>query len=266
VNAVLTASLTLAVTVAAFAAIWLASLRTRDAGIVDLYWGPGFAVVALLTLALERAVAPGQLLLVAMVTLWAARLGWHMASRHAKAGREDPRYARMRAERGETFARWSLPNVFLLQAVILWLVATPIHAGLIAGGAPLPGPWFWLAAGAGAALFAGGLALETAADLALSRFRADPANRGKLLTTGLFARVRHPNHLGEIILWLGIGLVALAISGRWQALLGPLLLWALVARLSGPPMLEPVLAARDGYRAWAAKTPALWPFRRPGGG
>jgi steroid 5-alpha reductase family enzyme len=154
------ASISLGVTVFAFIAVWFLSLGRKDAGIVDLYWGPGFAVVALLTLALDGTVAWPQIMLGGMVTLWAARLGWHMAARHAKAGREDPRYARMRAERGAAFGRWSLPNVFLLQAVILWLVATPVHAGLIAGGTALPGAAFWLTAGPGIMLFAGGLALE----------------------------------------------------------------------------------------------------------
>jgi steroid 5-alpha reductase family enzyme len=259
-----TAILTLLMTLAAFAATWFRSVQLRDAGVIDLYWAPGFFLVAALTMCLDDAFTAPQLLLAGMVALWSARLGWHMARRHARAGREDPRYARMRAERGEAFARWSLPNIFLLQAAILWLVATPVHAGLIAGGAPLAGIMFWLVAGAGVTLFAGGLALETAADAALTRFRADPANRGRLLVTGLFARVRHPNHLGEIVLWLGLGLFALAVSGRWWALAGPVLLAVLIARLSGPPMLGPVLSGRDGYADWVAKTPALWPFGRRG--
>jgi steroid 5-alpha reductase family enzyme len=254
---------TLLVTLVAFAVCWALSLSRRDAGIVDLWWAPGFVLTALLTAAAGGTASAGWPVLLA-VTLWGLRLGWHMVARHGLSGREDPRYAAMRAERGEAFARWSLPNVFLLQAVIQWLVAAPLHAALLPGGVPLAGPLGTAMLLAGAALFAGGLALEAWADASLAAFRADPANRGGLYTGGPFAFVRHPNHLGEIVLWWGIGLVAVALSGRWWALAGPALLTVLVWKVSGPPMLEPVLKGRKGYAAWAARTPALWPFRRKG--
>lgn len=262
----MTAALTLAATLVAFTIVWTLSLPRRDAGIVDLWWAPGFLLIALLTAGLDGTFATGWPVLMA-VLIWSLRLGWHMTSRHARAGREDPRYAAMRAADGEAFGRNSLVKVFLLQAVIQWLVAAPVHASLLAGGSGWQGLAFWLAISAGLTLFAAGLALEWWADRTLTAFRADPANRGRLLTTGPFAIIRHPNHLGEIVLWWGIGLMALAISGRWWALAGPLLLTVIVARVSGPPMLEPVLKGRIGYADWAARTPALFPWggRRPGG-
>jgi steroid 5-alpha reductase family enzyme len=258
----LTAAITLASTLAIFVGIWLLSTRLTDAGIVDLYWGPGFAVVALLTVLIEGLDGFAPFLLLVMVLIWAARLGFHMAARHARAEREDPRYARMREERGEAFARWSLANVFLLQAAILWVVASPIHAAFLPGAnAPDGAVWSFLLM-AGAMLFAAGLVIEWLADSQLAAFRNDPDNRGRLLTTGLFGVVRHPNYLGEIMLWWGLGLVALALSGRWWALVGPAVLTAILLKISGPPMLATVLEGREGYREWVARTPALWPFRR----
>jgi steroid 5-alpha reductase family enzyme len=164
----------------------------------------------------------------------------------------------MREKGGPSWPLHSLLWVFMLQAIVMWLVAAPLHAAfaLTDGTAELFLP---VLVPIGALVFAVGFVIETVADNAIARFRDDEANRGKLLTTGLFAWSRHPNYFGEATLWWGIGLVALGISGSWMALAGPLLLHLLLVKVSGVPILGAYLSTRPGYAEYAARTSAFVP-------
>jgi steroid 5-alpha reductase family enzyme len=97
------------------------------------------------------------------------------------------------------------------------------------------------------------------ADNEVERFRADPANRGKLLTTGLHSRIRHPNYLGEIILQWGMGLIAFGGTLNPLAFAGAALMTGLIVKVSGVPLLEEQFRKRPGYEAWAAKAGVFWP-------
>jgi steroid 5-alpha reductase family enzyme len=252
---------TLLITLAAFTLVWALSLRLKDAGIVDFYWGPGFVVIAWLAWWMSGARWGGDMLLLAPLTLWALRLGWHMTARHG--GTEDPRYAAMRARHGAAFPSRSLWMVFWLQAVIQWLASSPALTLLLTDPSvknlnAASGPAVLLA-GTGLLAFCVGFGLQVVADGAINRFRANPANRGKLLTTGLHGFVRHPNYLGEITLQWGLGLVAFALTHNPLAFLGPALMHVLILKLSGVPMLEALFETRPGYAEWKARTNALWP-------
>lgn len=244
-----------------FVGMWLASLGTRDAGIVDIVWGPGFALVAWIESLRHPPESFAAQALLASVTIWAARLGLHLFARHRLSESEDARYAAMRAADPEGFPMASLGKVFALQAVILFGLALPIHLALLGGGASPAG---WLT-GIGIALFLVGFGLETWADLRLLRFRAERGNKGKLLTDPPFSWCRHPNYFGESVLWFGIGLMAWDASGRWWALLAPAALTFLLLRVSGVPLLDDHLArTRPGYADYAARTPAFIPWPRRG--
>ncbi|MCU0884531.1 MAG: DUF1295 domain-containing protein, partial [Beijerinckiaceae bacterium] len=244
-----------------FLAMWLLSLRTRDVGAVDIVWGPGFALIGWLEwLRLAPQHGSTTLLLLA-VSLWAVRLGAHLLARHRLSTGEDARYAAMRAADPDRFWWSSLYTVFVLQAVILWGLALPIHLAMATAQTGSPG-WLGLA---GLSLFAAGFALETVADLALLRLRRDPARRGALLTSGVFAWSRHPNYFGECLLWFGLGLMAWDASGWFIAMLGPVALTALILKVSGIPLLEEHLrATRPDFAAYAARTSAFipWPPKR----
>jgi steroid 5-alpha reductase family enzyme len=248
---------TLLATVAAFTLIWAFSLRLRDAGIVDFYWGPGFAVIGWLAWWLAGRNATGDLLFLALLTLWAVRLGWHMTMRHT--GVEDARYAEMRARHGAAFPQKSLWMVFWLQAVIQWVASTPALTVALSDHSGWRVPVLVMI---GAAVFALGLAIEIVADRAISAFKAAPSNSGKLLTRGLHARVRHPNYLGEIILQWGLGIMAFGMTLNPLAFVGPALMHGLIVNLSGVPMLEAHLEKRPGFAEWKARTNALWPRLR----
>jgi steroid 5-alpha reductase family enzyme len=236
----------------AFTLFWAASLPRQDAGIIDFYWGPGFAIIAWLAWWMGSANELHNGLLLVAITSWGARLGWYISKRHT--GTEDPRYRAMREHHGTGFNRSSLWIVFWLQATIQWLASSPALVAAIA--TPEPVEWLiWI----GALVFAGGFALEIMADSEVARFRADPANRGKLLTTGLHARVRHPNYLGEVILQWGLGLIAFGGTLNPLAFVGPGLMTGLIVKVSGVPLLEEQFRTRPGYAEWVARAGMFWP-------
>ena len=205
--------LTLAVSIGAFGLIWLLSGITRNAGHVDVYWGPGFAVIAWLVLFKDADPDLRGWVLTLCATIWGLRLGAHLFWRNVVVHRgEDRRYAAMRADRPDTFWLWSLPRVFILQAVIMWVVSLPLQAGQ---WTQEPAP-FGLLDVIGITLFATGLGFEAIADRQLARFVADPANKGKVLDTGLWAWSRHPNYFGEALLWWGIFLIGFAAAQQWN--------------------------------------------------
>jgi steroid 5-alpha reductase family enzyme len=250
--------ITLVITLFAFTALWALSLKLRDASIVDIYWGPGFAVIAWIAFGLSGTQNTFTLIFLAALTSWALRLGWHILRRHRG---EDARYRAMREAHGAAFGPKSLWMIFWLQALIQWLASSPALTVALAvpplwlsGGSMLAATLFALAC----ALFVIGFALEAWADWRMERFKADPANRGKLLMTGLHARIRHPNYLGEIILQAGLGLMAFALTQNPLTFFGSILMAALIVRLSGVPMLEAQLAKREGFAEWKAGSGALW--------
>jgi steroid 5-alpha reductase family enzyme len=248
----------LAAAVAGFTVVWLVSLALRNASIVDIIWGAGLAVVAWLYL----AVAPGEptargLLGCLLVTVWGLRLALDIGFRNAGHG-EDFRYRTWREQAGPSFWWVSYFKVFLLQAVVLWVVATPLLLAQL-GRSGLT--WLDLL---GAALWAVGLGFEAIADWQLMAFKRDPANRGRVLQTGLWRLSRHPNYFGEAVLWWGIGLIGVAGGGP-LALISPLLLTFLLLKISGVAMLDRALVERrPGYAEYVASTSAFLPLPRPG--
>jgi steroid 5-alpha reductase family enzyme len=246
----------LAVALAAFAALWLVSLALRNASIVDIFWGPGIVLVGWLYHLMASPRTGSGLLVCALVTAWGLRLAGHIAVRNAGGG-EDFRYRQWRERSGPAFWWVSLFKVFLLQAVVLWVVSSPLllaqRSGAGSGGR-------WLIA-VGLALWAIGFVFEAVSDWQLLAFKRDPANRGRVLDTGLWGRSRHPNYFGEAVLWWGIGLIALAAGGP-LALIGPALLTFTLLRISGVAMLDRELVTRrPGYAEYIARTPAFLPFR-----
>ncbi len=241
-------------------ALWLLSLRLRDTSIVDLFWGLGFAVVALATLwRTGGGMAPRAWLLVALTTIWSLRYSWHVWRRNIGHG-EDYRYVALR-ERTEAAGRsWevrSLYAVFLLQGVILWLVSLPVQLGQLYA-TPVTLGWPALA---GLALWIAGVLFEAIGDAQLKRFKADPENRGKVLDTGLWRFTRHPNYFGNACLWWGIWLCAAEVdAAAWTFFSPALMTWALL-KFSGVPILEKHLAAtRRGYAQYIERTSMFFPL------
>ncbi len=253
-----TVSLTLSlfVTLSAFTLLWLVSLKTNDAGIVDYYWAAGFVVIGLVGLSRQTEIGSSAVILMISVIIWAVRLTGYLVIRHQRSQGEDPRYAKMRANGGPNFKRNSLVYVFWLQAIVQWLVAIPVLAITARYITNPPGEAFV----AGITLFIIGFALEAIADAQLMQFKASPENKGKLLKTGLFAWSRHPNYFGEILLWWGLSISAFSISGWIWLFSGPALLTLLLLHVSGVTLLEAHLQDRPGFKNWTQSTNVLFPM------
>lgn len=238
---------------------WVASVLRRDASLADRVW-PAFiaAPSACYVLLLGGNVRVGVML--AITLAWAARLAVFITVRNWGHG-EDRRYRAMRERNQPHFALKSLWLVFLLQAVLGWVVSWPL---LVAAGPA--GTWSaWDLLGAGLAVT--GVWIEAVADAQLARFRRDPAHHGQVMDRGLWRWSRHPNYFGEACVWWGLGLMACAgsgWSGAWS-LVSPLLMTVLLLRVSGVSLLEHDIAERrPAYRDYIARTSAFipWPPRR----
>ncbi len=237
--------------------VWLVSLRLQDASVADICWGLGFVVLAWLYVLLSPGLTPRSWLAVALVTAWGLRLARHILRRNHGKG-EDPRYRAMRATHGQVFWWRSLFAVFWLQGAILWFVSFPL---LVAVRAEQPAGLTALD-GLGLLLFAVGFGFEAVGDAQLARFKAEPANRGTVLDTGLWRYTRHPNYFGDATLWWGMYLVAAATPGGWATVLSPSLMTLLLMRVSGVTLLEAGLkTSKPGYRDYIARTPAFLPWR-----
>ena len=233
--------------------LWLISLRLKDASIVDPFWGPGFAIASITYYLVDGRYPDRGTLVLGLVTLWAARLGYHLYVRNRREG-EDPRYAAMRKARGKQFPLISLFTIFWFQAFLLWVISLPI-LGSIASQAPLG--FFDIL---GMVVFLIGLTIETIADNQLALFRAVPANKGHVLDTGLWRYSRHPNYFGEAVLWWGLYLIAVSAAAYW-AIVGPILITFLLLRFSGVPMLEEGLSvSRPGYSEYIKRTSSFLPW------
>lgn len=244
--------------VAAMSVLWLISLRLRDASIVDVFWGAGFAILAIFYSVAANGFPARQLLLSALVVIWGMRLSVHILRRNAGKP-EDPRYAAWRSAGGESYWWKSYFKVFLLQGVLMWLIAMPL---LVAPASPTPDR-LTVFDGFGAAVWAIGFLFESVGDAQLNRFKADPANRGRVLQTGLWRYTRHPNYFGDALVWWGYFMIALAVPGGAWTIYSPLLMTLLLMRVSGVTLLEKGLKQRKpGYAEYVARTSAFFP-RRP---
>lgn len=258
------------------AATFALARRLRNYGIVDIVWALGFAPLALIYLGLtarERYDAklndfpewnwPAALTVSALVTAWALRLGVHLLVRvKSHHPREDVRYAELRREWGAAEAR-KMFGFFLLQGGLQLVLSTPWLLTIIDSQRARSfslGTWAWVGVG----LWCVGWVGETIADRQLSRFRADPANRGQICQVGLWNYSRHPNYFFEWVIWLGYAALALGAPWGLLGLISPLLMWHFLVNVTGIPMTEALSVRSKGeaYREYQRTTSAFFPWRR----
>jgi steroid 5-alpha reductase family enzyme len=235
--------------------LWLLSLVSRDASIVDVFWGLGFVLIAALSNTSD-GYAPRQAIVGLLVSLWGIRLAVHLLLRNRGKG-EDPRYKAMRKHWGKRFPVVSLFTVFVLQGVLMVIVSAPVQAAMRAS---TPAKLTALDI-AGAVIALAGIAFEAVADLQLTRFRGTRGNAKKVMQHGLWRYSRHPNYFGDCVMWWGFGAIALA-THAWWALVGPALMTFLLVRVSGVALLERRIVRakkRPDYAAYIARTSAFVP-------
>ena len=230
------------------------SFRSRDASYVDGIWGLGFVLVALSAYVLTDGERSRKLLLLALTAAWGVRLSAYLFRRWQRQG-PDARYQKMLGEQPSPIALWL--RVFLLQAVVLFVVSLPVQLGMLEDGR------LTVLNLLGVVVAVAGIATESLADRQLARFRADPGNRGKVMDRGLWGWSRHPNYFGEAVTWWGIALVAWHGAVTAFGLLGPLVITLFLLTRSGIGPLEAQLRrTKPQYAEYVARTSAFIP-RRP---
>jgi len=237
--------------------LWLLSLALRNSSIVDIFWGTGFVIVTWAAFLLGgEGYLPRKWLLASLVAIWGLRLSLHILRRNWGKP-EDFRYAKWREENGTRWWWASFFKVFLLQGVLLWIISAPLVAAQVSTTPTTLGPLEAVAV----VLWAIGFFFESVGDWQLARFKADPANHGKLLDVGVWRYTRHPNYFGDAAQWWGYYLLAAATGWGALTVFSPLLMTFLLVRVSGVGMLERTLKdSKPGYREYMERTSAFIPW------
>lgn len=246
--------LALAASLAVMLLTWLISLRAEDASLADISWGLCFVAIAWVCFAAGPGAGDRSLLIAALVTAWGLRLAAYIAARHDG---EDRRYRAMRKRHGASFALRSLLTVFVVQAVIAWVVSAPIQVAATDGTPAGLG----ILALIGALVCIGGLACEAISDRQLSRFLADPESSGKVMDRGLWGWSRHPNYFGDATFWWGVFLIALEAGSAWWTAIGPIVMTTFLLKVSGVALTERTISSRrPGYADYVERTSAFVPL------
>lgn len=212
---------------------WLFSLARKNVTIADSIWGVGFVMIAWLTFFQSGGFLGRNILITAAVTLWGLRLFIHITTRGIGKD-EDPRYGEWRKKYGARFPLVSLFRVFLIQGLFMWLIALSVQIAQIA---PLPGH-FTVFDLAGILVWLAGITIEASADYQLSRFIADPGNRGRVMRYKLWKYSRHPNYFGESTIWWGIFIIACQVEYGALTVISPLLITYTLLKLTGVSLME----------------------------
>lgn len=235
---------------------WLISLRYQNVTIVDSLWGVGFVLIAWVTFFLSNGFLGRRALITLLVTLWGMRLSIYLTGRNWGAA-EDPRYAEWRKKSGARFGWVSLGKVFLLQAAFLWLIALVVQIGQLS---QVPSRFVWLDI-LGVIIWTIGFLFESVGDRQLARFKANPANKGRVMDRGLWAYSRHPNYFGEFLIWWGLFLITLSTPNSWWTMVSPLIITAVLLKMTGIPLTERnIVKGRPGYKAYIKRTNAFVPW------
>jgi steroid 5-alpha reductase family enzyme len=241
--------------------LFLVMQAKKDNSLIDIAYGPLFAIAAGITLFLTKNTTLLPLLILAAMTLWSLRLSLRIAKKNWGKG-EDIRYQKWRLEwmkKGDVyFILRSFLQINVLQGILIALIATPF---VIAISHPHINPIF---AAIGGAIFLIGLIIETIADKQIDIFRAKKAAEAttpNILTSGLFKYSRRPNYFGETLIWWGLAVMVLPLPYGWLALLSPLTITYIVTVITGP-MLEKIFLEQygDEYRAYMRKTSYFIPL------
>lgn len=235
--------------------IWFLISRIRKRNdVADEAWGLGFVLLAWSAFLLTDDWYFRNILVNILVTIWGVRLFIHIHSRH-RGKEEDSRYLTWRKSWGKWFYVRSYLQVFILQAIFLFIIALPImfinvNSDNSVSYLIILGLFIWLL----------GFLFESISDKQLSDFVHSPENKGKLMTQGLWKYSRHPNYFGEITQWWGIWIIALSIPNGIYTIIGPITISILIIFVSGIPLLEKKYKGRADFEEYKNKTSVFFPL------
>lgn len=227
---------------------------TKRNDVADIAWGLGFIAVTYYLYALSQNNSPQFSLILFLTTLWGIRLATHIYRRFIKRS-EDSRYVEMKKDWGKWYYFRTYLQVFILQGFFMLLIST----SAIVASMNFTGSLHWINV-IGAIIWLIGFFFEFLGDLQLSQFIADPKNKGKLMTKGLWSLTRHPNYFGEVSQWWGIFLIVATLPLGYLAIISPLTISYLILMVSGIPMLEKKYEGRKDFEEYKKKTSAFFPM------
>ncbi len=229
----------------------------QNNGLQDVFWGLGFVLAANYSYFTAGHDSINGLIITILVTIWGLRLSYHLFKRNWNAS-EDRRYVDMREgwlEKGKNIYLTAYINVYMFQMLLLFVIAQPI---LLVNTRPSGGLNFL--SYLGILVWIIGYYFQVLGDLQLKNFLKKPENKGKLLTTGLWAYTRHPNYFGEASMWWGIFLISLVEPISLLGIIGPATITYLLLFVSGVPLLEKKYDGRPDFELYKKKTSKFIPM------
>lgn len=229
------------------------ALLKKDTTVIDIAWGIGFVLIAI-TLYLLNPSDIRTVTVLTIVIMWGTRLAVYLAYRISQTKKEDYRYAAFREKWGKDFLWKSYLQIFLLQALLQWIISLPLIFIFTSGKVT-----FTLLDSAAISIWIMGFLIESISDIQLAIFKMNPENKGKIMQSGLWKYSRHPNYFGEAAQWWGIFLFA-ASAGGWVTIISPIVLTYLLLFVSGVPLLEAKMKKNPEFEAYKKKTSAFIPW------
>ncbi|MGB2722223.1 MAG: DUF1295 domain-containing protein [Rhodococcus sp. (in: high G+C Gram-positive bacteria)] len=230
----------------------LIGARIGRHNVVDVTWGGGFVLIALISAATGTGEVWRRILLLVLVGVWGLRLAVHVFRRSRGHG-EDPRYTELLAKATGNETLYALRKIYLTQAFALWFVSLPVQVSAVAHGSVVP------VVVLGVAVWILGWTFEAVGDAQLKAFKADASNKGKIMDRGLWSWTRHPNYFGDSAVWWGLFLVAASAWPGVFTLLSPIAMTYFLVFATGARLLERSMEKRPGYREYQQRTSYFLP-------
>jgi steroid 5-alpha reductase family enzyme len=237
----------------------------KNNGLMDVFYGPGYFVVALTSLILyfmiNGYVNIRQIIVTTLVFIWAVRLGTYVFIRN-RGKPEDYRYREMRERWKTNIVLKSFIRVYIFQGIVIFIVAFPVWFINISINPPVinlldfAGITLWL----GGIIWLIGFLFETIGDYTLYKFLQKPENKGEVMDRGVWKLSQHPNYFGEVTQWWGLYVIALAIPFGFISIFGPIFITYMIIKVSGIRLLDKRFETDDKYAEYKRRTSVFFPW------
>lgn len=247
-----------AIAIVVFMAVIMAvAIRIENQSIIDICWGPGFVLVAVVSYVLSQSSVGNdarRLVVVLLTSIWGLRLGVYIGNRNRGHG-EDKRYTALLRTRNGSLVGFLVRKIYGLQGVLLFVISLPVQFAMYQHRS------LGVLGVLGIVVWAVGFCFEAIGDWQLARFRSDPANAGAIMDRGLWAWTRHPNYFGDACVWVGLFLLALGSPWGLLTIISPVVMINLLVRYSGKALLERGMRRSRGnaYDDYVARTSGFVP-------